>query len=143
MNCDYQTLFIIVVGAASSQYLTLQLAKNRLCIKNFETTLQTLWKRYYKEYACQNYGLWKQNNAANIKKRLENEQQTIVLLFYLWSVFWIIMLCFCLPRFWAMPLLSVITAYSLIVLAVSYAVYRIITPKLERKPETYIPYFHI
>lgn len=39
MNCNYQTLFIILVGAASSQYLVLQFTKNQLCRRNLENTL--------------------------------------------------------------------------------------------------------
>lgn len=143
MNCDHQTLFIILVGTVSSQYLVLQFVKNRLCIKNLEYTLHTVWKLYYKDYACQNYDLWKQNNSTSMKKRLENEQQTLVLLFYLWNLLWVVMLCFCLPRVWALPFLSVMTTYGLIVLIVSYIVYYITTPKLESKPDTYVPYFHI
>lgn len=143
MNCNYQTLFIILVGAISSQYLVLQFTKNQLCRKNLENTLQAVWKRYYKEYACQNYDLWKQNNAASMKRRLDNEKQILVMLFYLWNMLWVIMLCFCLPRFWALSLLMVMTTYGLIVLTVSFMVYYWLVPKLERHPDTYVPYFHI
>lgn len=143
MYCDYQTLFIILVGTASSQYLVLQFIKNQLCLKNLEYTLQSVWKRYYKDYSCKNYDLWKQNNTDTMKKRLENEKRRIIMIMYLWNIMWIILLCFCLPRIWALPLLSVMTTYGLFVLLVSYIVFYIMTPKLENKPDTYIPYYHI
>ncbi len=143
MNCGHQTLFVIIVGAASSQYLVLQLVKNILCAKNLEYTLHSVWQLYYKEYACQNYDLWRQNNQTSMQKRLENEKQLIIWLLYLWNMLWIIMLCFCLPKVWAMPLLSVMTTYGLIVLITSYVVYHVAVPKLEKDPKTYIPYFHI
>jgi len=143
MNCNYQTFFIIMVGSASSQYFVLQLIKNQLCIKNLEHTLKSMWQRYYKDYACKNYDLWKQNNMSSMKKRLEEEQRNLVLLFYMWNMLWVIMLCFCLPRFWALPLLAVMTTYSVIVLSVSYVVYCIFYSKLENNPDTYIPNFYI
>lgn len=143
MNCDYQTFFIILVGSISSQYFVLQLVKNQLCIKNLEYTLKSLWQRYYKDYSCKNYDLWKQNNMSSMKKRFEEEQKNLVLMFYLWNMLWVIMLCFCLPRFWALSLLAVMTTYSIIVLTVSYAVYYIFYPQLERNPDTYLPNFYI
>lgn len=143
MYCDYQTLFIILVGTASSQYLVLQFIKNQICLKNLDYTLQTVWKRYYKDYSCQNYDLWKQNNTESMKKRLQNEQQRVIMMLYMWNIMWIILLCFCLPRIWALPMLSVMTTYGMIVLFVSYIVAYIMTPKMENKPDTYIPYYHI
>jgi len=143
MNCDYQTFFIIMVGSISSQYFVLQFAKNQLCIKNFEYTLKSIWQRYYKDYACKNYDLWKQNNMSSMKKRFEQEQNNLVLLFYLWNMLWVIMLCFCLPRFWAIPLLKVMTTYGIIVIIISYVVYYVYYPQLERNPDTYLPIFYI
>lgn len=142
MGCDYQTLFIVVVGTATSQYLVWYFVRNQLCIKHFEQTLWNIWNKYYKDACCQNYDLWKQNSASRIKKRLLEEQQNLVLLFYLWNLMWIIMLCFCLPRVWALSLLSVMTTYGFIVLTASYMVHYILTMKLERKKDT-LPNFYI
>lgn len=142
MGCDYQTLFIVLVGTTTSQYLVWYFVRNQLCIKNFEQTLWNIWNKYYKDACCQNYDLWKQNSAPRIKKRLLDEQQNLVFLFYLWNMMWVIMLCFCLPRVWALPLLSVMTTYGFIVLTASYMVNYILTIRLERKKDL-LPNFYI
>jgi hypothetical protein len=139
MHCDYQTLFIIVAGATTSQYLVWQFARIQACLRHFERTLREIWGRYYKDYSCANYDLWHQNSSARLRARLEGEKKDLVLLFYMWSFFWVIMLCFCLPRVWAIPVLSVITAYGTIVVSVSYIAYTLMTAHLEKHPEACLP----
>lgn len=143
MHCDYQTFFIIVVGSATSQYLVWHYLKNSLCIKNFDYTMRTIWKKYYQNYSCNNYDLWKQNSANRIMKRLESEKQRLVLLFYMWNMMWVILLLFCLPRIWAIPFVLVTSTYWIIVLVVSFLTYYFLSDKLETDNKTYLPSFYI
>lgn len=143
MRCEYHTIFVVLVGVLTSQFLTIRLVKNRLCDKNFEYTMKSVWTKYYKDYACKNYDLWKHNNVSSMRKRLDNEKQNIISIFLMLSLMWIILLSFCLPHIWVGPILTVATSYMLIVLFISYVVYVLSIPKYEKLPETYIPYFHI
>lgn len=142
MHCDYQTFFIVLVGTTTSQYLVWQWVKNQLCLQYLDFTLQTIWQTYYQDVECQNYDLWKQNSVPRISKRLKAEQQNLVWLFYLWNIMWIILLCFCLPRVWALSLVSVTVTYGVIVLSVSFFMYRYFLSKLASQKQTYLPNFY-
>lgn len=142
MYCNYQILFIILMGTCTSQYFVLQYVKNLLCLEKFDTTLQMIWDKYYMN-SCQNYDLWKQNSALRIGNRLQEEQQRLVLLFYLWNMMWVLMLCFCLPRIWAIPVLLILLIYGSIVMICSYLVYYLSYPQLRIRPDTYLPNFYI
>lgn len=143
MRCDLQTFFIIVVGTATSQYLVWHYIKNRLCVKNLDFTMRTIWKKHYQHYACDNYDLWKHNSIDRIRKRLESDKQRLVLLFYMWNMMWVMLLLFCLPRIWAIPVLLVATTYWAIVLVVSFMTCYFLTDKLETDSKTYLPTFYI
>lgn len=139
MRCDSQTLFIVVVGVATSQFLVWQFTKVQLCLLYMDRTLREVWRRYYKDYSCSNYDLWHQNSSDRLRRRLEGEKKDLVWLFYMWSLLWVVMLCFCLPRVWALSVLSVITIYGLIVLSVSFMAYKVMRLHLETHPELCIP----
>lgn len=143
MYCHYQILFIILIGTITCQYFVWHFTKNLCCLYNINYTLETIWNKYYKDVCCQNYDLWKQNSTDRIKKRLENEQQRLVLLFYLWNMMWVLMLCFCLPRIWAIPFLLILVIYGSIVLFCSYITHLILYPRLKTKQDTYLPNFYI
>lgn len=143
MNCNYQILFIILIGTSTCQYFVWQYVKNLLCLQNLDYTLQVIWNKYYKDLSCQNYDLWKQNSTDRIKKRLENEQQHLVLLYYLWNMMWVLMLCFCLPRIWAIPVLLIMLIYGSIVMIFSFIMYYFSYPRLRIREDTYLPTFYI
>lgn len=139
MRCDFQTLFIVVVGVATSQLLVWRFACTQLCLAYFDRTLREVWRRYYKDYSCSNYDLWHQNTSARLRRRLEDEKKELVWLFYMWNLLWVVMLCFCLPRVWALPFLSVIMTYGIIVVSVSFMLFRVMTVYLEQHPELCVP----
>lgn len=144
MNCNYQVLFAILIGIITSQYFVWLFVKNLLCLQNIDYTLQVIWNKYYKDLAtCHNYDLWKQNSIDRIKKQLENEQHRIILLFYLWNMMWVLILCFCLPRIWAIPFLLITLIYGSIVLLCSSIVYYLSYPRLRIQQDTYLPNFYI
>lgn len=145
MHCDAQTLFVVVIGIITSQYLVWHFVNNQSCIQNMEKTLYTIWKKYYKDSCCENYHLWKQNSASRIQKKLQAEQQNLILLFYLWNLMWVIMLCFCLPRIWALSLLSVMTTYGFMVITASYITYYMLMTNKEKNvsDDMFLPNFYI
>lgn len=139
MRCDSQTLFIVVVGVATSQYFVWQFARMQACLTYFDRTLREVWRRYYKDYSCSNYDLWQQNSSERLRLRLEKDKKDLVWLFYLWNLMWVAMLCFCLPRVWALPVVSVLAIYGLIVVSVSFMAYRGMSVYLEVHPELCVP----
>ena len=139
MRCDSQTLFIVLVGVATSQFLVWRFARVQLCLSHMDRTLRGVWIRYYKDYSCSNYDLWHQNSSDRLRLRLENEKKDLVWLFYMWSVLWVMMLCFCLPRVWALSVLSVIVIYGIIVVSVSFMAHRVMVYYLEQHPGLCIP----
>lgn len=143
MRCDYQVFFIILLGTCVSQYYVSCLVKNSLRMHNIDYTSYVMWESYYKEFSCPDYDLWRQNSMERLLARFRRERERLILLFYLWNMMWVIMLCLCLPKIWAMPFLFVLVLYWSIVLSVSYATYVTLLSRWQREPGIYVDNCHM